>query len=89
MWIAFPLFLVSQELNVAQVGVVVEVHSAAYFLQVYTGRLGDQVGRKPPIVVGFFLAGAGVLGMILIKDITHESFYRGLPAWGWCYTIQT
>lgn len=67
MWIAFPLFLVFQELNVAQVGVVVEVHSAAYFLQVYTGRLGDQVGRKPPIVVGFFLAGAGVLGMILVK----------------------
>ena len=66
-WIAFPLFLVSQGLNVAQVGVVVGVHSAAYFLQVYTGRLGDQVGRKPPIVAGFFLAGAGVLGMVLVE----------------------
>ncbi|MFA9427233.1 MFS transporter [Natronorubrum sp. A-ect3] len=66
-WIAFPIFLVTQGLGVAQVGVVVGVHSAAYFLQVYTGRLGDRVGRKPPIVVGFFLAGAGVLGMVLVE----------------------
>ena len=66
-WIAFPLFLVSQGLNVAQVGVVVGVHSGAYFLQVYTGRLGDRVGRKPPIVAGFFLAGGGVLGMTLVE----------------------
>ena len=46
--IAFPLFLVSRGLNVAHVGVVVGVHSAAYFLQVYTGRIGDQAGRTPP-----------------------------------------
>ncbi|WP_114579138.1 MFS transporter [Saliphagus sp. LR7] len=66
-WIAFPIFLVSHGLDVAQVGVVVGVHSAAYFLQVYTGRLGDRVGRKPPIVSGLFLAGAGVLGMVLVE----------------------
>jgi MFS family permease len=66
-WIAFPLFLVSQGLDVAQVGVVVGAHSAAYFLQVYTGRLGDRIGRKPPIVAGFFLAGAGVLGMVFVE----------------------
>jgi MFS family permease len=65
-WIAFPLFLVAQGLDTAQIGVVVGVHSAAYFLQVYTGRLGDQIGRKPPIVVGFFLAGGGVLGMTFV-----------------------
>ncbi|WP_255171059.1 MFS transporter [Natrononativus amylolyticus] len=66
-WIAFPLFLVAQGLDVAQVGVVVGAHSAAYFLQVYTGRLGDRIGRKPPIVAGFFLAGGGVLGMVLVE----------------------
>ncbi|WIV66090.1 MFS transporter [Natrialbaceae archaeon AArc-T1-2] len=70
-WIAFPLFLVAQGLDVAQVGVVVGVHSAAYFLQVYTGQLSDRIGRKPPIVAGFFLAGAGVLGMVLV-----EGYYR-------------
>jgi MFS family permease len=65
-WIAVPLFLVARGLDPAQVGVVVGAHSAAYFLQVYTGRLGDRIGRKPPIVAGFFLAGAGVLGMALV-----------------------
>jgi len=67
-WIGFPLFLVAQGLDTAHVGVVVGVHSAAYFLQVYTGRLGDRVGRKPPIVAGFFLAGVGVLGMVMVES---------------------
>ncbi|WP_290811873.1 MFS transporter [Halovivax sp.] len=65
-WIGFPLFLVARGLDTAQIGVVVGVHSGAYFLQVYTGRLGDRIGRKPPIVAGFFLAGGGVLGMTLV-----------------------
>lgn len=67
-WIAFPLFLVAQGLDPAQVGVVVGAHSAAYFLQIYTGRLGDQIGRKPPIVAGMLLAGAGVLGMTFVDS---------------------
>lgn len=65
-WIGFPLFLLTQGLDTAQIGVVVGAHSAAYFLQIYTGRLGDRIGRKPPIVAGFFLAGAGVLGMMFV-----------------------
>ena len=66
-WIGFPLFLVSQGLDTAQIGVVLGVHSGAYFLQVYTGRLGDRIGRKPPIVGGLFLAGGGILGMMFVK----------------------
>lgn len=66
-WIAFPLFLFSHGLNTAEVGVVAGVHSGAYLLQIYTGRLGDRIGRKPPIVGGFLLAGTGVLGMILVN----------------------
>ncbi len=81
-WIAFPLFLVSQGLDVAQVGVVVGVHSAAYFLQVYTGRLGDRIGRKPPIVAGFFLAGAGVLGMVLVEGYYAWILLSGIAGVG-------
>jgi MFS family permease len=62
-WIAVPLYLTSQGLNVAAVGVVVGVHSAMYFLQIGTGGLADRIGRRPPVIVGMFLAGAGVLGM--------------------------
>ena len=81
-WIAFPLFLIAQGLDVAQVGVVVGVHSAAYFLQVYTGRLGDRVGRKPPIVAGFFLAGAGVLGMVLVEGYLWWILFSALSGVG-------
>ena len=65
-WIAVPLYLVSQGLGIAAVGVVVGVHSAMYFLQIVTGGLADRVGRRPPVIWGMFLAGAGVLAMALV-----------------------
>ena len=65
-WIAVPLYLTSQGLGIAAVGVVVGVHSAMYFLQIATGGLADRIGRRPPVVWGMFLAGAGVLGMVLV-----------------------
>ncbi|AUX07823.1 major facilitator superfamily MFS_1 [Halalkaliarchaeum desulfuricum] len=81
-WIAFPLFLFAQGLDTAQIGVVVGVHSAAYFLQVYTGRLGDQIGRKPPIVVGFFLAGGGILGMMFVEGYLAWAVMSGIAGVG-------
>ena len=66
-WIAVPLYLVSEGLGIAAVGVVVGVHSAMYFLQIATGGLADRIGRRPPVIAGMFLAGAGVLGMVLVE----------------------
>jgi MFS family permease len=66
-WIAVPLYLTSQGLDIAAVGVVVGVHSAMYFLQIATGGLADRIGRRPPVLVGMLLAGAGVLGMVLVE----------------------
>ncbi|WP_254524973.1 MFS transporter [Natrinema caseinilyticum] len=65
-WIAVPLYLTSQGVGIATVGVVVGVHSAMYFLQIATGGLADRIGRRPPVIWGMFLAGAGVLGMVLV-----------------------
>jgi MFS family permease len=65
-WIAVPLYLTNQDLGIAAVGLVVGVHSAMYFLQIATGGLADRIGRRPPVVAGMFLAGAGVLGMVLV-----------------------
>jgi MFS family permease len=62
-WIAVPLYLTSQGLGIEVVG----VHSAMYFLQIGTGGLADRIGRRPPVIVGMFLAGGGVLGMVLVK----------------------
>ncbi len=81
-WIAFPLFLIGQGLSVAQVGVVVGVHSGAYFLQIYTGRLGDRIGRKPPIVAGFIIAGLGVLGMLYVEGYYAWTLLSGIAGVG-------
>ena len=66
-WIAVPLYLTSQGLGIEAVGVVVGVHSAMYFSQIATGGLADRIGRRPPVIAGMFLAGAGVLGMVLVE----------------------
>ena len=68
-WIAFPLYLAAEGLGVDAIGLVVGVHSAAYFLQIYTGRLADRWGRKPPIVAGMFVAGAGTFGVVLVDSL--------------------
>jgi MFS family permease len=81
-WTTFPLFLAAQGLGPAQIGVVAGVHSSAYFLQVYTGRLGDQVGRKPPIVAGLFLAGTGILGMVTVEGYLLWILFSGLSGVG-------
>lgn len=65
-WIAFPIYLTAEGLPIDAVGFVVGVHSAAYFLQIATGGLADRIGRKPPVVAGMFVAGAGVLGMTAV-----------------------
>jgi len=66
-WIAVPLYLTSRGLGIEAVGVVVGVHSAMYFLQIGTGGLADRIGRRPPVIIGMFLAGGGVLGMVLVE----------------------
>ena len=66
-WIAVPLYLTSRGLGIAAVGVVVAVHSAMYFLQIATGGLADRIGRRPPVIVGMFVAGVGVVGMVAVE----------------------
>ena len=66
-WIAVPLYLTSQGQAVEAAAFVVGVHSAMYFLQIGTGGLADRIGRRPPVIVGMYLAGAGVLGMVLVE----------------------
>lgn len=66
-WLAFPLFLAAEGLDTAEIGIVVGAHVGAYVLQLYTGRLGDRIGRKPPIVAGLALAGLGTAGMVVVE----------------------
>ncbi|ELZ24487.1 major facilitator superfamily protein [Haloterrigena salina JCM 13891] len=81
-WIAVPLYLTSQGLAIEAVGVVVGVHSAMYFLQIGTGGLADRIGRRPPVVAGMFLAGAGVLGMVFVESYLPWVLLSGLSGLG-------
>ncbi|RKD88997.1 MFS transporter [Halopiger aswanensis] len=81
-WIAVPLYLTSQGLAIEAVGVVVGVHSAMYFLQIGTGGLADRIGRRPPVVTGMFLAGAGVLGMVFVDGYVAWAILAGLSGLG-------
>lgn len=81
-WIAFPLYLTTLGLNVAQVGLVVGIHSGAYFLQIVTGGLADKIGRRPPVITGMFLAGAGVLGMVFVDGFLGWAVMSGLAGVG-------
>jgi len=88
-WIAVPLYLTSQGLGIAAVGVVVGVHSAMYFLQIATGGLADRIGRRPPVVAGMFLAGGGVLGMVLVEGYLPGPSWPPSPGWEWRCCIRT
>ena len=81
-WIAVPLYLTNQGLGIAAVGVVVGVHSAMYFLQIATGGLADRIGRRPPVIAGMFLAGAGVLGMVLVDSYVLWAVLAGVSGLG-------
>jgi len=81
-WLAVPLYLTSEGLGIAAVGFVVGVHSAMYFLQILTGGLADRIGRRPPVVVGMFVAGAGVLGMVLVDGYLLWSVLSGVSGLG-------
>ena len=81
-WIAVPLYLVSQGLDIAAVGVVVGVHSAMYFLQIATGGLADRIGRRPPVILGMFTAGAGVLGLVLVEGYLLWAVFAGVSGLG-------
>ncbi|MGB9985519.1 MFS transporter [Salarchaeum japonicum] len=81
-WLAVPLYLTNQGLGIAAVGFVVAVHSAMYFLQIATGGLADRIGRRPPILAGMFLAGAGVLGMVLVEGYLAWVVLAGVSGFG-------
>jgi MFS family permease len=81
-WIAVPLYLTSQGLGITAVGVVVGVHSAMYFLQIATGGLADRIGRRPPVLAGMFIAGLGVLGMVLVNGYLPWAILAGVSGLG-------
>lgn len=81
-WIAVPIYLAVQGTGVAVVSLVVGLHSAAYFLQIGTGGLADRIGRRPPVIAGMFIAGVGVMGIVVVEGVFAWLLMAGVSGVG-------
>jgi MFS family permease len=65
-----PLYFLDKGLGLATIGLLVGAYAWIWGLgQVVTGALADRVGRKPPIAVGIFLVGAGIVTILLTREL--------------------
>ncbi len=67
-WVLFPLYFLEHAMGVVAIGWITGVYGAVWGLsQLWTGHLADRIGRKIPIVSGFFLLSAGLLATALLQ----------------------
>ncbi len=70
-WLAFPLYLRSQDLSLDSIGKVAFVYGIVWGLgQIPAGQLADRIGRKAPIAIGMFICAAGVFAVPLASGLT-------------------
>ena len=82
-WAFFPVFLHGAGLSLPQIGWVVGVYGMVWGAsQLWTGPLSDRVGRKIPIVIGMWTAGAGVAVTILVEGILAWSIASAITGVG-------
>lgn len=61
-WVTFPLFFAAHGANLIEIGWLTGSYAMIWGLsQLWTGHLADRMGRKRPVVAGFFLLAAGIV----------------------------
>ncbi|MFZ5610072.1 MAG: MFS transporter [Pseudomonadota bacterium] len=82
-WAFFPVYFASQGLSLIEIGWVVGVYGLVWGVsQLWTGPLSDTVGRKPLIVLGMWLAGAGVAATVVGEGVLFWSLAAALTGVG-------
>ena len=67
-WAFFPVYLLGKGLTLPQIGWVIGVYGMVWGAsQLWTGPLSDRWGRKVPIVLGMWIAGAGIAITMLVE----------------------
>ena len=67
-WGLFPLVFAAAGMDLAQIGVLAAIYPATWGIsQMVTGALSDRIGRKPLIVWGMWIQGAGI-GLIAVTQ---------------------
>ncbi|MHB8392041.1 MAG: MFS transporter [Acidobacteriaceae bacterium] len=68
-WVLFPVYFRLHGLSVVRIGWVTGIYAMVWGLsQLWTGHLADRIGRKLPLVLGFALLAAGLIGTALVAD---------------------
>lgn len=71
MWALVPVYLVARGATLIEIGWITGIYGLVWGgSQLWTGPLSDRIGRKPPIVAGFVIAGAGVLAFPQLSGAT-------------------
>lgn len=71
MWALVPVFMIARGASLIEIGWVTGVYGFVWGgSQLWTGPLSDRVGRKGPIVAGFFLCSAGVLTFPFVASVS-------------------
>lgn len=74
MWVLVPVAMAARGATLIEVGWVTGIYGFVWGAsQLWTGPLSDRIGRKPPIVAGFFLCAAGVLIFPLFAGVAGWS----------------
>lgn len=60
-WVMFPVFFRHHGAGLVEIGWLTGIYAMVWGLsQLWTGHLGDRIGRRRPVVAGFFLLAAGI-----------------------------
>ncbi len=60
-WVMFPLYFKAHGAGLVEIGWLTGIYAVMWGLsQLWTGHLADRIGRKRPVVAGFFLLAAGI-----------------------------
>ena len=73
-WVLLPVYLHTQGVGLLDVGWITGAYGLSWGVsQLWTGALSDRVGRKPPVVAGLWMLGAGIAAAVTV---------HGVRAWG-------
>ncbi|MGH6983659.1 MAG: MFS transporter [Stellaceae bacterium] len=65
-WVMFPVFFKAHGAGLVEIGWLTGAYAMVWgFSQLWTGHLADRIGRKMPVVAGFFLLAAGIAATAL------------------------
>jgi len=78
-WLFFPIFFLAHGLSLAAAGSLIAIYGVTWGAgQLITGPLSDKIGRKPLIVEGMWLCGAGVLAVHFTDSVVVWSIELAL-----------